>query len=142
MYRSRWAIFVRWARVQRAASSLLLVASIILVVICSSPVVSNHPGWASEQQSVSLNDNVSANFLTYEYADYGVKIDYPDTWELEEFAFDDRHFQIHAGHLPGLPLQLFYRQNLIFVLTERKFLYLGSTHHLRRTKKFQTQNFL
>lgn len=46
-------------------------------------------------------------FVTYEYSDYGVKIDYPESWLVEEFAFDDRHFKPHPGHLPGLPFQFF-----------------------------------
>lgn len=48
---------------------------------------------------------VQPEYLSYEYPDFGVKIDYPTSWVKEEFAFDDRHFGFHPGHLPGLPFQ-------------------------------------
>lgn len=58
-------------------------------------------------QQADLDSTKSAGFVTYEYSDYGVKIDYPEDWLVEEFAFDDRHLKPHPGHLPGLPFQFF-----------------------------------
>lgn len=68
-----------------------------------------YPNNAVAQQSESSGgEHPYSGFLTYEYLDYGVKIDYPESWHIEAFAFDDRYFsRPHPGHLPGLPLQLF-----------------------------------
>ena len=66
-----------------------------------------------------------AGFVTYEYSDYGVKIDYPENWLVEEFAFDDRHIKPHPGHLPGLPFQFFKPTELDMKPQNREIYVLG-----------------
>jgi hypothetical protein len=82
----------------------VLITFIPVVLVCTSVIFL--PSAANGQQA-DLDSTKSAGFVTYEYSDYGVKIDYPEDWLVEEFAFDDRHLKPHPGHLPGLPFQFF-----------------------------------
>lgn len=90
-YRARW----NWA-----FSIVLIITATAFAGVASIAV-------AAYGQQLITDSTRNPGYLTYDYVDYGVKIDYPDTWEKEEFAFDDRHFTIHPGHLPGLPVQVF-----------------------------------
>jgi hypothetical protein len=82
---------------------------LIIIFIALALVFMNFylPAAVNGQEAADLGSTESAGMVTYEYSDYGVKIDYPEHWLVEEFAFDDRHFKPHPGHLPGVPFQFF-----------------------------------
>jgi hypothetical protein len=50
-----------------------------------------------------------AGFITYEYSDYGVKIDYPENWLVEELAFDDRYLKVRSSSRTAFSILQAYR---------------------------------
>ena len=117
----------------------LLIAFISVVFVSAS--IPFHPSAADGQQT-DLEPTTSAGFVTYEYSDYGVKIDYPEDWLVEEFAFDDRHFQPHPGHLPGLPFQFFRPTELDMKPQNREIYVLGLYPPFEEDQEVSDSKFL
>ena len=85
---------------QHRLLSLFVSVALLSATLFYLPVLTNG-------QQADPDSTQRVGFVAYEYSDYGVKIEYPEEWLVEEFAFDDRHFKPHPGHLPGLPFQFF-----------------------------------
>ncbi len=65
------------------------------------------PPIALAQNPPIFENQQNVEWLTFDYQDYGIKINYPDDWHMEDLAREHIHLQIHPGHLPGLPIQVF-----------------------------------